>query len=49
MEIEFAWEMPGLQVTGHGVSDKSVVEELVATIARQVGIELAVRFRVIPL
>ncbi|MFJ4122304.1 hypothetical protein ACIP3U_13380 [[Kitasatospora] papulosa] len=49
VEIEFAWEMPGLQVTVHGVSDESVVEDLVATIAGQVGTELGVRVRVIPL
>ncbi|MEV7102899.1 hypothetical protein [Streptomyces atroolivaceus] len=49
MEIEFDWEMPGLQVTVHGTSDEPRVEELVATIARQVGTELAVRVRVIPL
>ncbi|WP_143665412.1 hypothetical protein [Streptomyces sp. gb14] len=34
MEIEFAWEMPGLQVTVHGTSDEPRVEELVARIAR---------------
>ncbi|MFJ8621118.1 hypothetical protein [Streptomyces sp. ADI97-07] len=49
MEIEFAWEMPGLQVTVHGTSDEPRAEELVATIARQVGTELAVRVRVVPL
>ncbi|KQZ16555.1 MULTISPECIES: hypothetical protein [Streptomyces] len=49
MEIEFAWEMPGLQVTVHGTSDEPTAEELVATIARQVGTELAVRVRVVPL
>ncbi|MFJ8887015.1 hypothetical protein ACIRJR_26920 [Streptomyces sp. NPDC102402] len=49
MEIEFAWEMPGLQISVHGTSGKPVVGELVDTIARQVGTELAVRVRVIPL
>jgi hypothetical protein len=47
MEIEFAWEMPGLQVTVHGTPDKPTVDELMATIARQVGAELAVRVRVV--
>ncbi|MBM7442442.1 hypothetical protein [Streptomyces sp. HB132] len=49
MRIEFTWEMPGLQITVHGTSDNPVVDELVATIAHQVGTELAVRVRVIPL
>ncbi|OKI93587.1 hypothetical protein AMK10_14285 [Streptomyces sp. CB02058] len=49
METEFAWEMPGLQVTDHGTSDKPMGAELVATIARQVGTELAGRVRVVQL
>lgn len=49
VEIEFAWEMPGLQVTVHGTLDKLEIENLVATIARQVGAELAVQTRLVPL
>jgi hypothetical protein len=48
-EIEFDWEMPGLLVIVHGSLAESVVEQVLATVARQVGAELGVRTRLVPL
>ncbi|HEY1571763.1 MAG TPA: hypothetical protein VGG05_10490 [Pseudonocardiaceae bacterium] len=49
VEIEFDWEMPGLLVIVHGPLDESVVERMLATVARQVGAELGERTRLVPL
>ncbi|HEX5118044.1 MAG TPA: hypothetical protein VFW65_22910 [Pseudonocardiaceae bacterium] len=49
VEIEFDWEMPGLLVIVHGSLDEPVVERMLATVARQVGAELGVRTRLVPL
>jgi hypothetical protein len=49
VEIEYSWEQSGLQVIVHGTLDEPVIEEMVATIARQVATELGVRTRLVPL